>query len=404
MCCVHMLQRIAYRELMVRGLLGLLCFVLLAACGQQPSSENTALVEMRGVWLTNVDSDVFDSPEQIDEALSFLDAHNFNTVFPVVWHNGYTLYPSETMEEHFGLLDHPDYDGRDILQEIIDAAESYDIAVVPWFEFGFSSDNEPDGPGHILQSRPEWAARDNSGEILIKNGFRWMNAYHSEVQEFVSALVLEVAQAYAVDGVQGDDRLPAQPVEGGYSSVTQDLYAQHHAGELPPSDVRDPDWKRWRASQLNAFAEQLYGEIKSIDSTLWVSWSPSVFPWSYNEYLQDWPAWINGGYADLVHAQVYRRDIDRYQETLASLDPDSLGVPLEFKSYMSPGLLVKSGPYVIGEDDLLQKIDTNRSLGYMGEVHFFYEGLRENDDRLASHLINTVYTEAARSPLRAYRP
>jgi uncharacterized lipoprotein YddW (UPF0748 family) len=390
---------------MHRGLLSLSLFVLtFCACGLQQTTDDAVPVEMRGVWLTNVDSDVFDSRDAIEEALAFLDAHNFNTIFPVVWHNGYTLYPSGTMDDYFDRPGHPDYAGRDLLQEVIDAAAPYDIAVVPWFEFGFSSDNEADGPGHILQARPEWAARDSSGDILLKNGFRWMNAYHPEVQEFVANLVLEVAESYDVDGVQGDDRLPAQPVEGGYAPYTRNLYAQQHDGQEPPSDVRNAQWMRWRASQLNAFAERLYTDVKAVDSTLWVSWAPSVYPWSYEEYLQDWPSWITGGYADLVHAQVYRRDLGRYRETLKSLHPDSIAVPPEFKEFMSPGLLVKAGSYVIGEEQLLEAININRSLGYAGEVHFFYEGLRENNDRLASRLIETVYADAARSPLLAQSP
>jgi len=390
---------------MHRGLLSLSLFVLtFCACGLQQTTDDAVPVEMRGVWLTNVDSNVFDSRDTIEEALAFLDAHNFNTIFPVVWHNGYTLYPSGTMDDYFDRPGHPDYAGRDLLQEVIDAAAPYDIAVVPWFEFGFSSDNEADGPGHILQARPEWAARDSSGDILLKNGFRWMNAYHPEVQEFVANLVLEVAGSYDVDGVQGDDRLPAQPVEGGYAPYTRNLYAQQHDGQEPPSDVRDAQWMHWRASQLNAFAERLYTDVKAVDSTLWVSWAPSVYPWSYEEYLQDWPSWITGGYADLVHAQVYRRDLGRYRETLKSLHPDSIAVPREFKEFMSPGLLVKAGPYVIGEEQLLEAININRSLGYAGEVHFFYEGLRENNDRLASRLIETVYADAARSPLLAQSP
>jgi len=390
---------------MRRDWLSLVLLVLaFGACGPQQTTDDKVPVEMRGVWLTNVDSDIFESRDAIEDALAFLDAHHFNTIFPVVWHNGYTLYPSDTMDDYFDQPDHPDYDGRDLLQEVIDAAAPYDIAVVPWFEFGFSSDNEPDGPGHILQARPEWAARDSSGDILRKNGFRWMNAYHPEVQNFVAGLVLEVADSYDVDGIQGDDRLPAQPVEGGYAAFTQNLYAQQHEGQDPPSDFRDTQWKRWRATQLNAFAEQLYTDVKAVDSTMWVSWSPSVYPWSYEEYLQDWPSWITGGYADVVHAQVYRRELDRYRETLESLHPDSIGVAREFKKFMSPGLLVKAGPYVIGEEILLEAIRINRSLGYTGEVHFFYEGLRENNDRLASRLIETVYAEAARSPLLAQKP
>ena len=125
------------------------------------------------------------------------------------------------------------YKGRDPLAEVIDEAHKHNIAVIPWFEFGFSSSYN-DGGGHILRAKPHWAARDREGRLLKKNGFEWMNAFHPEVQEFMLALVTEVVKRYDVDGVQGDDRLPAQPIEGGYDSLTVALYKETHAGIGPP--------------------------------------------------------------------------------------------------------------------------------------------------------------------------
>ena len=50
-----------------------------------------------------------------------------------------------------------------------------------------------------------------------------MNAIHPEVQQFLLDMVQEVIRSYDVDGIQGDDRLPAMPSEGGYSRYTIEL-------------------------------------------------------------------------------------------------------------------------------------------------------------------------------------
>ncbi|RQH24258.1 hypothetical protein D5R40_29875 [Okeania hirsuta] len=42
----------------------------------------------------------------------------------------------------------------------------------------------------------------------------------SEVQKFVLALLKEVVVKYEVDGIQGDDRLPALPSMAGYEAYT----------------------------------------------------------------------------------------------------------------------------------------------------------------------------------------
>ena len=36
--------------------------------------------------------------------------------------------------------------------------------------------------------------------------------------------ILEVVKNYDIDGIQGDDRLPAMPAEGGYDAYTRNAY------------------------------------------------------------------------------------------------------------------------------------------------------------------------------------
>lgn len=365
---------------------------------QSLQSQEADVVQLRGVWLTNVDSKVLYSPKSIDAAMQFLADHHFNVVFPVVWNDALTLYPSRVMDSLFHKPIDPDFAGWDPLAELIAAAQRRNIAVIPWFEYGFSSSFKKNG-GHILKSRPQWAARDRKGRLLKKNGFEWMNAYHPEVQEFIIALVKEVVRNYPVDGIQGDDRLPAQPIEGGYSAFTDSLYRASHQGNPPPQNFRDPAWQRWRGDRLNAFARRLYQEVKALKPEVIVSWAPSIYPWSYDEYLQDWPAWIRGGYADLVIPQVYRYSFAEYKRALQGNNPDSLGISPDFTA-LYPGILMNVGDYRISEQLLLESIALNRQNGFRGEVVFFYEGLRKKRNQLAETLVQYFYQQPASFPLK----
>ncbi|MCI0513263.1 family 10 glycosylhydrolase [candidate division KSB1 bacterium] len=361
-----------------------------------------SVVELRGVWLTNVDSEVLDHAESIDEAMQFLADHHFNAVFPVVWNDAHTLYPSRVMDSLFQRPIHPRFAGRDPLADLIRAAHLRQIAVIPWFEYGFAAAHKKQG-GHLLQAKPHWAARDKQGRLLTKNGFEWLNAFHPEVQEFLTALVCEVVRHYPVDGVQGDDRLPALPIQGDYSQFTTQLYQQEHNGNTPPKDFRDSTWQRWRGNRLNNFARQLYQRVKMIQPNVIVSWAPSIFPWSYDEYLQDWPAWLQGGYADLVIPQNYRYYLDEYQLAVTASSPDSLNLTPAQATRIFPGMLINIGKYVIPSHLLILEIQHNRAQGFAGEVFFFYEGLRKNNNLLAKKLRATVYQQPAQFPLATPR-
>lgn len=362
------------------------------------SQEASEITELRGVWLTNVDSQVLDSREGIREAMQFLADHHFNVVFPVVWNAARTIYFSQLMDSVFGFPIDERFAGRDPLAEVIEEAHQRNIAVIPWFEYGFAAAHKKK-PRTVFKVKPHWAARDNRGKILTKNGFQWMNAFHPEVQEFMLALVKEVVAKYEVDGIQGDDRLPAIPIEGDYSHYTDSLYRAEHNDKCPPKNFRDPDWQRWRADKLSDFGKRLYHEVKAMEPNLIVSWAPSIYPWAYDEYLQDWPSWLNGGYADLVIPQCYRYELDQYQSTLDEMIPDFLKIT-QSDEIIFPGILMNVGDYVMSEEFLLKAVEYNRKKGYRGEVFFFYEGLRKNNDRLAKVLLKSFYQQPAKLPSR----
>jgi len=201
-----------------------------------------------------------------------------------------------------------------------------------------------------------------------------MNALDPQVQEFMMSLVLEVINNYDVDGIQGDDRLPAMPSEGGYNKATVRRYRADHHGQEPPEYTKDFEWVQWRASQLNAFMKQLYKRVKQADPSCIVSMAPSVYPWSKEEYLQDWPTWVNFGYVDMICPQFYRKDSSSYKQTLQN----SLRYILPQKRHLlNPGILLRAGQYRASSSLVEYMLNQNRKAGVEGEVYFYYEGLKD---------------------------
>ena len=344
-------------------------------------------MELRGIWLTNVDSKILHSRDKIAEAMNFLVDTGFNVIFPVVWNKAFTLYPSQLMETTFGQEIDPFYKGRDPLAEVIIEAQRVGLKVIPWFEYGFVSSYKQNG-GLILSKKPEWIARERKGNLLVKNGFEWMNALDEEVQNFLIDLVLEVVRNYDIDGIQGDDRMPAFPSEGGYDAKTVGRYRQQFSCH-PPQNNKDHKWLQWRANILTDFLARLYGKVKAVKPNILVSMAPSFYKWGFNEYLQDYPTWINREVVDIVHPQLYRRDFSSYKSLVEQLVKQQFIATHLNKIF--PGILIKIGSYRISMDYLLEAIAYNRSVGINGEVLFFYEGLRENNDVLAKALRKYVY-------------
>lgn len=328
---------------------------------------------IRGVWITNVASEALRTPEKVKETVELCRKKGINTLYVVVWNKGRTMYPSAVVERYIGVRQDPVYGNFDPIKAIVAKGHAAGLQVHAWFEFGFSYDYR-DSTGLWMQRYPHWAGRDANGNLLQKNGFFWWNAMHPEVQQFMKELVLEVVNNYKVDGVQGDDRLPAMPAEGGYDAYTRNLY-QQQTGRTVPAAYNDPDFLQWKADRLSAFGKALYTAVKQARSSCVVSWAPSIYPWSKEQYLQDWPAWLNGGYADVVLPQLYRYNIEAYEKVLQEL---SSQVRPEQKKQVVPGILTSLGDgYRVSPQILQQMIALNRKYGFEGECFFYFETLRE---------------------------
>ena len=356
--------------------------------------------EFRAVKLTNVDSQLLFSDQSIAEGMDYLASIGINTVLTVIWNSSdadgdYTLYPSKVMDEYFNRPIHPAFNNRDPLQRVIIEAHRNGMEVLPWFEMGFSTSYSQNG-GYILQLNPDWALLDKNGNLVVKNGFDWMSAIHPEVQDFILALAMEVVDKYDIDGIEYSDRIPAMPVEGGYEYETVELYKSEHGGSEPPQDHNNAAWKRWRADKLSQFFRNVRDSVKALGEYLTVSSSPSLYPWSYDNYLQDSKTWVESGISDDIIPQIYRKN---YSEYAFELNKSLNNFPNHRDVYFA-GMLIKVGDYLITPEFLLDAIALNRQNNVMGEAFFFYEGLRANKNELGDTLRATHYKQDALVPLR----
>ncbi|GAB2808685.1 glycoside hydrolase family 10 protein [Ferruginibacter profundus] len=341
---------------------------LLVACVKAQKKQEV----IKGTWITNVASDILKSKKNIVEGIKLCKKNGINNIYVVVWNNGVTMYPSKVVEAYIGVKQSPAFTNRDPLKEIIAEGHKSGIKVHAWFEFGFSYAYN-DSNSIWLQKYPGWAGRNNKGELLQKNKFYWWSGINPEVQLFVKKMISEVVNNYAVDGVQGDDRLPAMPAEGGYDACTMQLYAKEHNGQAPPQDAKDSSWLQWKADQLSAFGKTIYQTVKAMKPGCIVSWAPSIYPWCKEQYLQDWPKWLKEGYADYIIPQLYRYKIEDYEKVLKELD---VLVTPAMKHKVFPGILTSLGDGYQSTRELTdQMIQLNRKYGFKGEVFFYFETL-----------------------------
>ena len=330
----------------------------------------TPTTEVRGVWLTNIDSEVIFSRNNIIDAVNRLDQLNFNTIYPTVWQGGYTLYPSAAAQRVFGqsIDPSPGLKDRDILKEIIAQSRQKGIAVIPWFEFGFMAPAESE----LATLHPDWLAQRRDGSTIWKEGEHervWLNPFHPQVQQFILDLILEIVDNYDIDGIQFDDHF-GLPVEFGYEPSTVSMY-QEQIKSPPSDDSRETFWVRWRADKINDFVGQVSRAIKSRKEKCIVSLSPNPFHFALPAHLQDWFTWERRGYIDDIVLQVYRSDIKRFSAELEREEVKLAKLNIPTAIGILTGLKNNSVPL----KQIQEQVQEVRKRDFAGVSFFFYESL-----------------------------
>jgi uncharacterized lipoprotein YddW (UPF0748 family) len=346
--------------------------------------------EIRGVWITNVDSDVLFTRDRLATAIKDLRQLNFNTIYPVVWNWGYTTYPSKVAKRIVGSSFMPKtsagilinrklgrsegLEGRDVLKEVVTQGHKQGIAVIPWFEFGFMLPGTTDPAGSdFAKLHPDWLTQKQDGGTLWKEGKDprvWLNPFKPEVKKFIIDLVVEVVRKYDVDGIQFDDHF-GLPSEFGYDKFTVDLYKREHQGKLPPKDFKNEEWINWRADKITLLMRDLFIAIKAANPKAIVSISPNPQTFAKSFFLQDWAKWERQGLVEELLIQVYRDKLDIFVGELKKPEVKlaSLHIPVGI------GILTGVKPKPIPMKQIQAQIAAVRKEGLAGVSFFFYETL-----------------------------
>lgn len=346
--------------------------------------------EIRGVWITNVDSDVLFTRDRLATAIKDLRSLNFNTIYPVVWNWGYTTYPSKVAKRVVGSSFMPKksagllinrklsrtegLEGRDVLKEMVTQGHKQGIAVIPWFEFGFMAPATTDPAGSDLAKlHPDWLTQKQDGGTTWKEGKDprvWLNPFKPEVKKFIIDLVVEVVGKYDVDGIQFDDHF-GLPSEFGYDKFTVDLYKREHQGKLPPQDPKNEEWINWRADKITALMRDLFAAIKATNPKAIVSISPNPQSFAKSFFLQDWAKWERQGLVEELLIQVYRDKLETFVGELQKPEVQlaSKHIPVGI------GILTGVKPKPISMKQIQTQIAAVRKQGLAGVSFFFYETL-----------------------------
>jgi uncharacterized lipoprotein YddW (UPF0748 family) len=346
--------------------------------------------EIRGVWITNVDSDVLFTRDRLATAIKDLRQLNFNTIYPVVWNWGYTIYPSKVAKRVVGssfmpkksagilinrtLTKTEGLEGRDVLQEMVVRGHKQGLSVIPWFEFGFMAPAVTDPAGsNLAKLHPDWLTQKQDGGTIWKEGKDprvWLNPFKPEVKKFIIDLVVEVVKKYDVDGIQFDDHF-GLPAEFGYDKFTVDLYKSEHQGKLPPKDPKNEEWVNWRADKITAVMRDVFTAIKAANPKAIVSVSPNPQIFAKSFFLQDWAKWERQGLVEELLIQVYRDKLETFIGELQKPEVQlaSKNIPVGI------GILTGVKPKPIPMKQIQTQVAAVRKQGLAGVSFFFYETL-----------------------------
>jgi uncharacterized lipoprotein YddW (UPF0748 family) len=328
--------------------------------------------EIRGVWLTNIDSEVLFSQENTIKALDKLTQLNFNTVYPTVWNWGYTLYPSQVARKEVGLFFDPEpkLQGRDILKEIVTEGHKRGLTVIPWFEFGFMAPAD----STLAKRHPHWLTKRYDGSTIWLEGKVhqrvWLNPLRPDVQKFITDLLVEVVSRYDIDGIQLDDHF-GYPSDFGYDDFTVKLYKKEHNGKAPPQNAQDPKWIAWRAAKITDYMTKVFKAIKKANPLAIISVSPNPQQFSRDFYLLDWEKWERKGLIEELILQVYRSKMEDFHREIEQAEVIAANKHIPTAIGILAGL--KGRP--VSLEMLSNQVQSTRDRHYGGVSFFFYESL-----------------------------
>ncbi|MGP1272442.1 MAG: phosphodiester glycosidase family protein [Phycisphaerales bacterium] len=262
---------------------------------------------IRGVWLRPPASLV-----SLESSLATLADAGITDLFIETLYHGLATNDSDVFNDRFTF---------DYLDEAIVIAHRYGLRVHAWIEtgymgFGGSAD-------YIFGPNPEWRVEDVNGIAPQGDqpGQTFANLAHPGVQQMLADYVAELAAIPGLEGIHIDYHrypvdnatTPESPAPYSYDAYTSSAFAAAGFG-FPGFTARkpgDPDWDafvQFRRDGISHCAEVMHDAIHAVTPGLVYSaaiFASATTSSSQLAKMQDWPAWANGGYMEIVIPMAY---------------------------------------------------------------------------------------------------
>ena len=379
-----------YNQAVKRLFLAVLC-VCSAARGASP--------ELRGTWITTTGYTTGDVRTQAVTNSNFarLRAVGLNTVYMDAWRNGYTYFPSTTVQAITGSAKAPEIGTRDLFGDTLIQSHRNGMAQFAWLQYGFASEftNGTNTTANALSSYMKtrgWLLKDSAGNIAnTTNKYAWMNPLVPEVRKLIIDMSVEMVKKYDLDGIEFDDRL-AWPTQFGYDDYTRNAYLAE-TGLALPTNSSDTAFTRWRADKITAFGQEFSSAIRAANANVHIGAAPGGYSNTYATYAVDAAAWsrstttVNGVTKptfDEITPQIYSSSASNFSgvwnQNLAALNPalrgtygvgisinNSAGAPYDWATINKP------------------QVDTERSTNTAGHIWWYSNGVLADEAQLTAY-------------------
>ncbi|MFT3682156.1 MAG: family 10 glycosylhydrolase [Ferruginibacter sp.] len=278
-----------------------------------------ARAEFRGVWIATVDNidwpskGNYNSDSQRVEFTKLLDMHQRNGMNAVVVQirpctDAFYPSPYEPWSEWLtGIQGEPPSPYYDPLEFMITETHKRKMVFHAWmnpYRAQFNISNDLVSPLHITRLHPEWFV--NYGDK------KYFDPGNKDVQQYITEVVKDVVNRYAVDAIHFDDYFYPYPLEG-------KQFPDDSTFRLYGNGMKKADWRR---SNTDSIIAKLYRAIKGENSDclfgispfgVWrsidkdpVNGSNTVGSQSdYDDLYADILLWLKNGWIDYVAPQIY---------------------------------------------------------------------------------------------------
>ncbi len=273
----------------------------------------------RGIFVTLIDKEpVLASKSQINELVAFAQKAKVTTLFVQIYRANRAWFPSRMAEQEQYRRALKSV-GEDPFALLIRLAHARNIQVHAWRNVLSLSKNTQSpllkkyGPSILTRNlEPKVSLKDYEidGQYFLEPG-------DLRVRKELANMVEEVVRSYPeLDGIQFDYiRYPDSHPAYGYTEMNVGRFKK--ATKLQVFNENTPAWREWKRDQVTELLRKLVRRARSLNDNLHLSTTGCMsYSRAYNEAFQDWPSWIDKGYAEFVTAMSYPETVEEFSKDI----------------------------------------------------------------------------------------